>query len=82
MGRSYLSTNLPASQKGTIIVAVVAPPTSQDYFTYFQELMSERIKELPLRPLTRIPAEIKNFAQVQALAPQVVRATTPTNANG
>ena len=76
-GRIYL----PTSQKSTIIVAVVAPPTSQDFFRYYEQSIPERRKELPLRSLTRIPAEIKNFAQVQALAPQGVHATAPTSPN-
>ena len=57
-GRIYLSPY----QESVIIVAVVAPPTSQELFRLYAQSLSERKKELPLRPLTRIPAEIKNFA--------------------
>jgi hypothetical protein len=77
-GRIYLSPY----QERVIIVAVVAPPTSQDLFRLYAQSLSDRKQELPLRPLTRIPDEIKNFAQVHARAPQVVQATAPTSANG
>lgn len=48
------------------IVAVVAPPTSQDLFRYFQHIGSE-IKDF--KPLPRIPPECTNTASVQARLP-------------
>jgi nucleoside 2-deoxyribosyltransferase len=63
------STYFSEGQKSAIIVAVVAPETSQDLFTFYQHALGERRKELPLRSLTRIPVEIKNFAQVHVRAP-------------
>jgi hypothetical protein len=46
------------------IVAVVAPPTSQDYFRYFQEMGNKN--NYQYRPLKRIPPECRNQAHVQA----------------
>jgi hypothetical protein len=65
-GRIYL----PKYQESVIIVAVVAPPTSQELFSFYAQSLSERKDNLPIRPLTRIPAEITNFARIHARAPQ------------
>ena len=46
------------------IIAVVAPPTSQDYFRYFQKL--GRMREWKYEPLPRVPTECVNFHAVQA----------------
>jgi hypothetical protein len=45
------------------IIAVVAPPTSQDYFRYFQKLGAMR--EWKYEPLPRVPTECANFDAVQ-----------------
>lgn len=43
------------------LIAVVAPPTSDDFFTYYQKVgMSTRFE-----PLKRIPPECRNMAFVQ-----------------
>jgi hypothetical protein len=57
-GRIYLST----SQKGTFINAAVAPPTSQEFFEYYHACGNAK-------PLSRIPEECNNFAQVLARVP-------------
>jgi hypothetical protein len=44
------------------IVAVVAPPTSTDFFNYYQELCDRGI----VKPLKRIPPECTNQASIQA----------------
>jgi hypothetical protein len=46
------------------IIAVVAPPTSQDYFRYFQKLGTMR--HWQYEPLPRVPPECVNFDAVQA----------------
>jgi nucleoside 2-deoxyribosyltransferase len=60
-GRTYLSSN----QKSVIIYAVVAPPTSNDLFRFYEHSL-----QYQMQPLSRIPGEI-NFARVRARAPQV-----------
>jgi hypothetical protein len=54
------------------IVAVVAPPTSHDFFTYYQK----HGFKTEWAPLDRIPAECSNQDFVQAVAPS----TDPTTA--
>jgi hypothetical protein len=46
----------------------VAPPTSQDYFRYFQKLGGMR--ECGYEPLRRVPPECVNFDAVQARVPE------------
>lgn len=48
------------------IFAVVAPPTSQDFFRYFQKRGDETKNFVPL---TRIPPECRNVHSVQARLP-------------
>ncbi|WP_353064459.1 hypothetical protein RBB77_01690 [Tunturibacter psychrotolerans] len=50
------------------IIAVVAPPTSQDYFRYFQEL--GRLRDYNFKPLPCVPAECLNLDSVQAKIPK------------
>ena len=50
------------------IVAVVAPPTSHDFFRYFQKL--GELREWAFEPLDRIPPECTNLAWVQAKVPK------------
>ena len=50
------------------IVAVVAPPTSQDFFKYFQKLGPMRGYQF--EPLPRIPPECVNQDSVQARIPK------------
>ncbi len=45
------------------LLAVVAPPTSIDYFNYFQKL--GRLREYKFEPLARLPPECTNVAWVQ-----------------
>jgi hypothetical protein len=47
-----------------IVVAVVAPPTSQDYFNYFQRM--GRDFKTGYQPIGRIPPECKRRATVHA----------------
>lgn len=54
-------------KKQVKIVAVVAPPTSQDFFRYFQ--MVGRLRDYKFEPLKRIPEECTNKASVQAFIP-------------
>jgi hypothetical protein len=51
------------------IIAVVAPPTSQDFFRYFQEL--GRLREYQFKPLPRVPPECVNMDSVQAKIPKI-----------
>ena len=44
------------------IIAVVAPPTSQDFFHYYQE----QGRSTNFQPLNRLPAECLNAASVRA----------------
>ena len=53
--------------KNIRIIAVVAPPTSQDYFRYFQTVGDKH--QYQYEPLKRIPAECRNIASVQAFVP-------------
>ena len=57
-GRIYL----PTGQEGTLINAVVAPRTSQQFFEYYQRYGNSRA-------LSQIPDECVNRAQVWAIAP-------------
>jgi hypothetical protein len=57
-GRIYLQT----WQNGTFINAVLAPPTSQRFFEYYHSYGSGN-------PLSRIPDECENIAQVWARTP-------------
>ncbi len=50
------------------IVAVVAPPTSHDYFRFFQDV--GRLRNNVFEPLKRLPPEIRNFHSVQATLPK------------
>ena len=43
------------------LIAVVAPPTSDDFFTYYQQVG----KATGFEPLKRIPPECRNMASVQ-----------------
>lgn len=47
------------------IIAVVAPPTSQEFFQYYEKVGSKTAYE----PLERIPAECWNIHEVQAKKP-------------
>jgi hypothetical protein len=58
-GRIYL----PYDQPETIINAVVAPPTSRQFFEYYQRYGGGKA------PLARIPIECKDIAQVSVKAP-------------
>lgn len=49
------------------IIAVVAPPTSQDFFRYYQEVGQQRA--YTFTPLKRIPPECRNHNAVQAVVP-------------
>jgi|SRR5271166_1929818 len=55
------------SRSPVTIHAVVAPPTSQDFFKYYQKLGG--LREQKYEPLSRIPAECKNVASVQVFLP-------------
>jgi len=54
-------------KKNIRIVAVVAPPTSQDFFRYYQQVGESR--QYIFEPLKRIPAECRNQTSVQARFP-------------
>lgn len=49
------------------IIAVVAPPTAQDFFRYFQKIGIQR--DYQFEPLVRVPIECINRAFVQAIVP-------------
>lgn len=49
------------------IVAVVAPPTSQDFFRYFQHV--GQLREYKFEPLKRVPPECKHHDSVQVRVP-------------
>jgi hypothetical protein len=50
------------------IVAVLAPPTSQDFFRYFQQVGP--LSEPKFQPLKRLPLECINRDSVQARVPK------------
>jgi hypothetical protein len=50
------------------IIAVVAPPTSQDFFRYYQKVGSLRGGEF--EPLVQVPLECRNQDSVQAFPPE------------
>jgi hypothetical protein len=50
------------------VVAVIAPPTSQDFFNYYQRLGREG--KTKYEPIARIPAECKKSAIVQTRVPK------------
>jgi hypothetical protein len=56
-----------SGKKELKIWAVVAPPTSQDFFRYFQCIGPKR--NYQFEPLKRVPAECINRAHVQAFLP-------------
>jgi hypothetical protein len=58
----------PGKRSGDIIsiIAVVAPPTSQDLFKYFQKIVDDN---KALVPLDRIPLECRHMTKVQAYVP-------------
>lgn len=56
-----------SGKKQVRIVAVVAPPTSHDFFNYFQAL--GRLRNFQFEPLPRVPPECRNRASVQAVVP-------------
>ena len=56
-----------AGRREVRIVAVVAPPTSQDFFQYFQKVGVQRHHDF--EPLMRVPPECRNVASVQAFLP-------------
>jgi hypothetical protein len=59
---------ISAGPPGSIrIVVVVAPPTSQDFFRYYQQVGQSRGHIF--EPLKRIPPECRNHASVQAFVP-------------
>jgi hypothetical protein len=49
------------------MIAVVAPPSTQDYFRYFQRLGELRCYQF--EPLPRVPPECINSCSVQAEIP-------------
>jgi hypothetical protein len=51
------------------IVAVVAPPTTQDYFNYYQKLGRDFNSKFP--PISRIPPECRKHVSVHARVPPV-----------
>jgi hypothetical protein len=56
-----------SGRKNVKIIAVVAPPTSQDFFRYYQHLGGLRGNQF--EPLSRVPAECRNQTSVQAQIP-------------
>jgi hypothetical protein len=50
------------------IIAVVAPPTSQEFFRYFQKVGG--LRENKFEPLVRVPAECVNQDSVQGRIPK------------
>jgi hypothetical protein len=58
----------PANVK---IIAVVAPPTSQQYFRYFQKLGG--LRDWTFEPLPNVPPDCVNFDVVQARIPKPMR---------
>jgi hypothetical protein len=50
------------------IIAVVAPPTSQQYFRYFQRLGA--VRDWTFEPLPHVPPECVNVDTVQARIPK------------
>jgi hypothetical protein len=56
-----------SGRKQVRIYAVVAPPTSQEFFRYFQ--LVGRLRENKFEPLKRVPVECRNRASVQAFIP-------------
>jgi hypothetical protein len=57
--------NPAMSGPNVTIIAVVAPPTSQEFFQYFQRVGPETEYE----PLERVPTECRNTDEVQAKKP-------------
>ena len=49
------------------VIAAVAPPTSQDYFRYFQRVGDKH--EYQYEPLKRVPPECRNATSVQVFVP-------------
>jgi len=60
-GRVYVAP----SHVNISIVAVVAPPTSNQFFEYYERVLGQTKAE----PLSSIPAECTNWVRVQAKAP-------------
>ncbi len=56
-----------SGKKHVKITAVVAPPTAQDFFRYYQKV--GRLRSDNFEPLDRVPVECKNRASVQARIP-------------
>lgn len=46
---------------------MVAPPTSQEFFRYYQAV--GKLREYKFEPLKRVPVECRNRASVQAFIP-------------
>jgi len=65
--RTWMGKINGSGKKQVKIVAVVAPPTSQDFFRYFQDVGNKR--NYVYDPLKRVPAECRNRAYVQAFLP-------------
>jgi hypothetical protein len=65
--KSWLGKISSGGRKNIRIVAVVAPPTSQDFFRYYQLVGQKRGYQF--EPLRRVPAECQNHASVQAYQP-------------
>ena len=63
--RSWWGKINPAGRKHFRLIAVVAPPTSHDFFMYYQTVG----KKTGFEPLKRIPPECRNVASVQAFIP-------------
>jgi hypothetical protein len=56
-----------SGKKQVRIIAVVAPPTSQDFFKYFQTV--GHLRDYKFEPLKRLPPECRNVTSVQAIIP-------------
>src|SRR5579862_2290469 len=58
----------PGHRRHIRIVAVVAPPTSEDFFTYYERVGRE-VRRGIFEPLSGVPAECVNQDSVQARVP-------------
>jgi predicted lysophospholipase L1 biosynthesis ABC-type transport system permease subunit len=56
-----------SGRKQVRIYAAVAPPTSQEFFRYYQAV--GKLREYKFEPLKRVPVECRNRASVQAFIP-------------
>jgi hypothetical protein len=63
-----INPSVSGARRGPVkIIAVVAPPTSQDLFNYFRQLGTMLHHDFV--PLSRVPPECQNTAFVQARVP-------------